>query len=101
MMDSTDYEFEWDDGKAESNLKKHGVDFMDAMSVMLDPQGLTRYDTEHSDDEERWVSLGLAANGKILVVVHTFMATGPISALVRLISARPATRRECEQYEQV
>lgn len=100
MAEGMDYEFEWDDAKAESNLAKHGVAFMDAMSVLLDPLAMTRFDDEHSDDEERWVSLGRAANGRLLLVIHTFNATGSHSALVRLISARPATRRESEQYEQ-
>ena len=100
MTGGADYEFEWDDAKAESNLSKHGVAFMDAMSVLLDPLAMTRFDEEHSDDEERWVSLGRTANGRLLLVIHTFSATGPHSALVRLVSARPATRREIEQYEQ-
>ena len=100
MSEGADYEFEWDDAKAASNLAKHGVDFMDAMGVLLDPLLMTRFDDEHSEDEERWVSLGRAANGALLLVVHTFSATGPNTALVRLISARPATRREHEQYEQ-
>lgn len=100
MSEGTDYEFEWDDAKASGNLVKHGVDFMDAMTVLLDPLAMTRFDDEHSDDEERWVSLGRAANQQLLLVVHTFSATGPNTALVRLISARPATRREHEQYEQ-
>ena len=73
---------------------------MDAMSVLLDPLAMTRFDDEHSDDEVRWVSLGRAANEQLLLVVHAFSATGPNTALVRLISARPATRREREQYEQ-
>jgi uncharacterized protein len=100
MSESTDYEFEWDDAKAESNLAKHGVDFTDAMTVLLDPLALTRFDDEHSDDEERLVSLGRAANEQLVLAVHTFNATGPNTALVRLISARPATRQEREQYEQ-
>jgi len=100
MTGGADYEFEWDDAKAESNLSKHGVAFMEAMSVLLDPLAMTRFDDEHSDDEERWVSLGRTANGRLLLVIHTFSATGPHSALVRLISARSATRRESEQYEQ-
>ena len=94
------YEFEWDDAKAASNRTKHGVDFNEAMGVMLDPLLMTRLDEEHSDDEERWVSLGRSEQGRLLVVVHTFSATGPDTALVRVISARPATRREREQYEQ-
>jgi len=100
MIERTDYEFEWDDAKAESNLAKHGVDFMDAMSVLLDPLAMTRFDDEHSDEGERWVSVGRAGNGQLLLVIHTFSATGPNLALVRLISARPVTRREREQYEQ-
>jgi len=100
MTEGTDYEFEWDDAKAATNLAKHGVDFMDAMSVLLDPLAMTRFDDEHSDDEERWVSVGRAGNGQLLLVVHTFSATGPNTALIHLISARPATAREREQYEQ-
>lgn len=56
---------------------------------------MTRYDDEHSEDEERWGS----RNDRLLLVVHTFASTGPNTALVRLISARLATRREREQYE--
>jgi len=100
MSEGADYEFEWDDAKAESNLAKHGVDFMEAMSVLLDPLLMTRFDDEHSEDEERWVSLGRASSGKLLLVVHTFMGTGPNTALVRLISARLPTQRERKQYEQ-
>lgn len=100
MSELTDYEFEWDDAKAEGNLAKHGVDFMDAMTVLLDPLMMTRFDDAHDDDEDRWVSVGRAGSGQLLLVVHTFGATGPNTALVRLVSARLATRREREQYEQ-
>lgn len=100
MSEGVGYEFEWDDAKAESNLAKHGVDFMEAMSVLRDPLLMTRLDYEHDEDEERWVSLGRGSSGKLLLVVHTFMSTGPNTALVRLISAREPTRREREQYEQ-
>ncbi len=99
MSEGADYEFEWDNVKRESNLGKHGVDFTDAMSILLDPLAMTRFDDEHDDDEERWVTLGCTSNGKLLLIVHTFLLTGPSSAQVRLISARPATRREREQYE--
>lgn len=100
MEPLTDYEFEWDDAKAAGNLQKHGVDFMEAMGVFADPMSMTRYDDEHSEDEDRWVTLGHSASSQLIVVVHTFMETGPNSALLRLISARLATRREREQYEQ-
>lgn len=100
MAEGMDYEFEWDDVKAENNLSKHGVGFMDAMSVLLDPLAMTRFDDEHSDEnEDRWASLGCAENGQLLLVIHTFSITGPHSAVIRLISARLATRREREQYQ--
>ena len=99
-MSGADYEFEWDDAKAQANLAKHGVDFMDAMSVLADPLAMTRFDDEHSDEEERWVSVGRAANGQLLLIVYTFHASGPNTALVRLISARAASRRERAQYEE-
>lgn len=99
-MADTVYQFEWDEAKAASNLTKHGVDFSEAMGVMLDPLLMTRYDDEHSDDEERWVSLGRSEQGRVLVVVHTFTATGPETALVRVISARLPTKRERQQYEE-
>jgi uncharacterized protein len=98
--DGTDYEFEWDDAKAASNLAKHGVDFREAMAVIGDPLALTMFDDAHSDDEERCVSIGRAVDGTLLLVIHTFVGTGPSTALVRLISARPVTRSERLQYEQ-
>lgn len=100
MSEGADYEFEWDDAKAETNLRKHGVSFLEAMGVIADPLALTRFDDEHSDEDERWVSLGRSAAGKLLVVVHTFTPTGPSAALVRLISAREATPRERQRYEE-
>jgi uncharacterized DUF497 family protein len=100
MSATIDYEFDWDDTKAAANLLKHGVEFSEAMTVLLDPLAMTFYDAEHSDEEERWVSVGRSVNGALLVAVHTFVASGPSSALVRIISARPATKRERQQYEQ-
>jgi uncharacterized protein len=99
-VSDTDYEFDWDDGKAATNLTKHKVDFRQAMTVMLDPLAMTSFDTEHSDDEDRWVSVGRSSEGALLLVIHTFVGTGPSTALVRIISARPATRNERQQYEQ-
>lgn len=94
------YEFEWDDAKAESNRAKHGVAFSEAMDVFLDPLMMTRFDEDHSEDEERWVSLGRSAEGRLFVVVHTFTATGPETALLRVVSARLPTKRERQQYEE-
>ena len=99
-MSSTDYEFDWDDNKAVINLKKHGVDFREAMTVMLDPLAMTFFDTEHSQDEDRWVSVGRSSAGTLLLLIHTFTAVGPSTALVRIISARAVTQNERKQYEQ-
>ncbi len=94
------YAFEWDPAKAAENLTKHGVAFELAATVFRDALMLTVYDTEHSEAEERWASVGQAEDGKLLVVVHTFQETSATSATVRLISARDATRRERKDYEE-
>jgi uncharacterized DUF497 family protein len=92
-------DFEWDPAKAASNLAKHGVAFEQAATVLLDPLALTVFDEAHSSYEERWFTLGLSSEGKLLAVAHTYVATGPASARVRMISAREATRHERRQYE--
>ena len=93
------YAFEWDPQKAAENATKHGVAFETAATVLRDPLALTVYDSAHSDDGERWATLGSAENGRLLVVIHTFEETGPANAIVRIISAREATRRERADYE--
>ena len=100
MNQSVNYEFEWDDTKAEVNLYKHGVAFTEAMTVLADPLAMSIFDTAHSDDEDRWISVGLSNSGSLLLVIHTFVSTGPANASIRIISARPATKRERQQYEQ-
>ena len=72
LMTQPVYQFEWDAAKARRNQTKHGVSFKLAMSVLRDPLALTVYDEDHSDEEERWVTLGQAANGQYLIVIHTF-----------------------------
>lgn len=91
----------WDPVKAQANIAKHGVTFDMAATVLLDPLALTVFDEAHSEDEERWFTLGMAADHRVLLlaVSHTYEATGPDEARVRLISAREATRRERAFYE--
>lgn len=89
------YEFEWDPDKSEFNRRKHGVPFEEATTVFADPRSISMYDPDHSDDEDRYLVLGLSQRGRILVVSYT---DRPPRA--RIISARPATRRERTQYEQ-
>ncbi len=97
MLDTT-YEFDWDDIKAASNLRKHEVRFEEAMTVFNDPLNMTRFDGGHSESEERWVTLGLASGGTLLLVVHTYSTIDAQHVLIRLISARRPTKREAQQY---
>ncbi len=93
-MDEIEYEFTWDATKAASNLAKHGVAFQQGTEIFADPLALTTFDAAHSIDEERWFTLGMDGNGRLLAVSHTFAHVDPARALIRIISARPATRRE-------
>jgi uncharacterized DUF497 family protein len=89
------YEFEWDYAKAESNLKKHGVSFDEAVTVFADPLSLKMPDPAHSADEERFLVLGVSTKNRLLVVAY---AERP--PRTRIISAREATRREHHDYEE-
>jgi uncharacterized DUF497 family protein len=82
----------WDRRKAASNLKKHGIDFADAESVLYDERALTISDK--GPDEDRFVTLGMDALGRVLVVVYTWRGD-----TLRFISARKATKRERLEYE--
>jgi uncharacterized DUF497 family protein len=86
---------DWDDGKAVANLAKHGVSFYEAATVLGDPLGWTYPDPEHSTVEERWLTVGMSERQRILVVAHTIWEAG-----TRIISARPATRKERRFYEE-
>jgi uncharacterized protein len=93
-------EIEWDAKKAGENVRKHGVSFAVAATVLRDPLSLTVFDAEHSGDEERWITIGRAANGQLLLVVHTWADTGGSSAQARIISAREAKYSERQCYEE-
>lgn len=95
------FDFDWDANKARANLKKHEVSFRLATSVFTDPLAVTIFDEEHSIDEERWVTLGRAQNGQVLVVVHTSEEVSATELHIRIISARRAEPAEVRDYEQV
>ena len=95
------YHFEWDPAKAVANRQKHGVGFELAATVFRDPLALSRFDEDHSHDEERWITLGQTDNNVLLVVVHTYHEVDEHNAVVRIISARPATKYEQRQYERL
>ena len=97
-MTTQQYDITWDPTKAASNIVKHGVSFTEAATVLLDSLALTIFDAANSDLEERWFTLGMTSQARLLAVSHTFMSATP-NPLVRIISARQATRRERQQYE--
>ncbi len=88
--------FEWDERKSRANLAKHGIDFHTASLSFDDPFALTMRDELHNDEESRFIMLAAIATGAILFVVFTT----PAEDVIRLISARAATRRERAIYEE-
>jgi uncharacterized DUF497 family protein len=92
--------FEFDERKSRRNLEKHGIDFETAAIVFDDPYALTQRDELHEEDEERWITLGEIAPGVVLLVVHLAFAAEDGEEVVRLISARAATRKERRSYEE-
>jgi hypothetical protein len=87
--------FEWDDKKAISNLKKHGISFEEASTVFGDWLAITIEDPLHSEDEERWIIIGKSEYLNTLVVVHVEKCQA-----IRIISARSATKNEQKFYEE-
>jgi uncharacterized protein len=94
------YEFAWDPLKADSNRKKHGVDFEQASTVFLDPLAISIPDEEHSEAEERWITLGKDGENRYVLVIHTFEWLPEERGRVRLISARRPTAAEIRDYEE-
>ncbi|MDP1538004.1 MAG: BrnT family toxin [Burkholderiales bacterium] len=87
--------FEWDPAKAGANLKKHGVSFEEAQSVFYDEFAVQFFDEKHSSGEERFLLLGMSTGAKLLLVCHCERDAGHV---IRIISARKATRRESAFY---
>jgi uncharacterized DUF497 family protein len=86
--------FTWDQVKATKNLRKHGVSFEEASTVFADENARLKHDPDHSQEEDRFVLLGLSAKLRMLVVCHVYRE----EQIIRLISARKATRNESKQY---
>ena len=91
----TKLNFEWDPDKAEANRKKHKIAFEEAVSVFSDENALVIPDPDHSTDEDRFVLLGMSWSLRILVVCHCFRKDDQI---IRIFSARKATKAESKQY---
>ena len=90
--------FDWDQAKANANSKKHGVTFEEARSVFFDEFAVQFFDEDHSSEEERFLLLGLSSDAKLLLVCHCEREQGNV---IRIISARKATKREAAHYRGV
>jgi uncharacterized protein len=95
MMNSL--KFEWDEAKALSNSKKHAITFEEAKSVFMDERGKLIGDPDHSEEEDRFVLLGMSAVLRVLVVVHAYRSSDQV---IRIISARKASKSEMKFYAQ-
>jgi uncharacterized DUF497 family protein len=87
--------FEWDPKKAQINIEKHGVTFDEASTTFSDIYSVTVSDPLHSEDEDRFILIGFSHRNRLLIVAHTYRGD-----MIRIISARIATRREQQQYEE-
>ncbi len=87
--------FEWDEDKNQSNISKHGISFEEAQAVFYDENALLIDDPDHSDAEERFILIGISASLRLLVVCHCYRQADYV---IRIISARKATKFESKQY---
>ena len=94
------YYFEWDPAKANQNILEHKVRFQRAAEVFKEPHAISIFDEEHSQDEDRWITMGKDNSGTLLVVSHTFRKIDEESYRIRIISSRKATKNERKQYEE-
>ena len=90
-----DIRFEWDKSKAALNRRKHGVSFEEAQTVFYDEHAIEFFDPDHSDREDRFIMLGVSFTLRLLVVCHCVREA---PSVIRIISARRATRHEAKQY---
>ena len=94
------YRFDWDPAKERANISRHKITFRRAATVFGDPNQLSIYDQEHSEQEDRWITVGVNGSGVLRVVVHTFRQVESDLCEIRIISARKATDREERQYRE-
>ncbi|MBI1994189.1 MAG: BrnT family toxin [Deltaproteobacteria bacterium] len=90
-----DLRFEWDEDKNRENIKKHGVSFQEAQTVFLDENAMRFFDPDHSQDEDRFIMLGMSFKLRVLVVCHCHRKN---DAVIRIISARKADKHEAKDY---
>ena len=92
------YNFEWDPRKAHDNQDKHGVSFDEAATVFRDSKALSIFDPDHSESEDRWLTMGISEKGRLLIVIHTFREESEDAVTIRIISSRKATKQETKTY---
>jgi uncharacterized DUF497 family protein len=92
------FNFEWDPKKARANQNLHGVGFDEAATVFIDPMAVSIFDPDHSETEERWITMGISEKGRLLVVMHTFREESEDAITIRIISTRKASKRESQTY---
>lgn len=94
---AVNYNFEWDPIKARENRNKHGVNFDEAATVFRDSSALSIFDPDHSETEDRWITMGISEKGRLLIVNHTCREIGE-EVTIRIISSRKATKKENNKY---
>lgn len=90
-----DLSIEWDERKNRTNTRKHGVSFEEAQTVFLDENAIRYFDPDHSDEEDRFIMLGMSFRLRVLLVCHCYRAD---DAIIRIISARKANQEEARAY---
>jgi len=95
---AVNYNFEWDPGKARENQDKHSVTFDEAATIFRDSKALSIFDSDHSEIEDRWITLGISEKGRLLIVIHTFREENEDAVTIRIISSRKATKQEIKPY---
>jgi uncharacterized DUF497 family protein len=91
----SDIRFEWDERKSRQNKRKHGVSFAEAQTVFLDENAIRYYDPDHSEDEDRFIMLGMSFKLRVLVVCHCYRTDDKV---IRIVSARKANKKESAAY---
>ncbi len=94
-------EFRWDENENEKNRKKHGVSFEDAAEVFDDPLHVSILDHRFDYFDERWITMGSTKKGNVIVVGHLYYLTQEGEEIIKIITARKATKKEIKQYETI
>jgi uncharacterized DUF497 family protein len=90
-----DLRFEWDEDKNRENIRKHRISFEEAQTAFLDENAIRFFDPDHSEDEDRFIMLGMSFRLRVLLVCHCYRRS---ETVIRIISARKALKREARSY---